>query len=472
MLSEVKKAIDSGQLDLALQLCTILLKNGEDPMLYVYRGAALATKGDLTGAEEAFLRAKTLDKTLIAPYKNLAQIHLIKNDPRAIDELILASWLDPDDPKPSADLARINPEICALPDVDLVFYTGTPWLDHTFSPQDYLKRPLGGSESSLLCLVRELAKIGYRIAVFCNTNDIQVYDNVFFYPVAQYFIRTRAREVPVLVAFRFVYPLTKKIPARRRIVWLQDTQGSAMRENLAGIVGETDLIFSLSEFHGRELMARHNIPAKKLVKTRNGFDAHFFEGVKSARLPGSLVYFSRPERGLGEALEAFKLVRMSLPHAVLHVCAYTPFNDIDKDESLKSFVPLLRQNGVIYHGGLAKPELVKLLSQTELMLYPNVTDLETSCVAAIEAMAAGVAVVTSDRGALPETVADGVGGVVIAYGRGDQVFVKNLAQAAVNLLGDKKRLASLSDSAQTRAWQIFSWQKIASEWDGLLKQII
>lgn len=474
MLAEIKKALEAQDYVRALQLCELPHPLSEDPMCWVYRGAALMHLGRLTEAEAAFEEATRRDPTLVAPYKNLAQIRMARKDPRACEDLILSTWLDPADPKPFQDLHQLAPELFKFPDVDIVFYTGTPWLNLNFVPGDLDSRPLGGSETALIAMARELARRGRRVACFCNTSVIQTYDNVFYAPVSHFFLMARTVKIPILMASRFPYPFQKGLRTDCNLLWLHDVQGSAMNEPLLPLMSHVDLVFVLSDTQAAELMRRHQIPPKKIIKTRNGFLPEYFAQEVPARQrePMSLVYASRPDRGLGEALEVFKILRLSIPQAVLHVCAYTPWNDLEKDRDLAHFMPLLRSPGIIYHGGLSKPELMQLFEKTQLLLYPNVTELETSCMVAIEAMAAGLPVITSDRGALPETLADGVGGRVIAFGNGDEIFIRDLASACLELLTNSTAWETLSRTARKRAWDTYRWEQVAAEWDRLFEQVL
>ncbi len=118
-----------------------------------------------------------------------------------------------------------------------------------------------------------------------------------------------------------------------------------------------------------------------------------------------ICYTSTPWRGLEVLLRSWEL--MDTTNCELHIFSSTKiygdyfsssnehiYNDLyEKSKSLKN---------VVYRGSIPNEELRNELPYFDILAYPSTFE-ETSCIAVIEALSAGLRVITSNIGALPET---------------------------------------------------------------------
>jgi hypothetical protein len=143
------------------------------------------------------------------------------------------------------------------------------------------------------------------------------------------------------------------------------------------------------------------------------------------------------------------------------------------DADQKAFGDLYRsatQPGVTLHGSVPQPVLLQNLAHSGFLLYPN-TYPETSCIAAIEAQAAGCVVVTSALAALKETVENGTTGICINGDPHSDEYQKEFVAAVHGLLKNPSRLMTMSEAARKRAWRIYDWAVIAAEWNDILARM-
>jgi glycosyltransferase involved in cell wall biosynthesis len=118
-----------------------------------------------------------------------------------------------------------------------------------------------------------------------------------------------------------------------------------------------------------------------------------------------LCYISTPWRGLDVLLKAWELLKPE--NCELHVFSSTKiygkdFANNNEDQYQELYDRCESLEGVVYRGSIPNLDLRKELCTFDILAYPNTFE-ETSCIAVIEALSAGLRVVTSNLGALPET---------------------------------------------------------------------
>jgi len=131
------------------------------------------------------------------------------------------------------------------------------------------------------------------------------------------------------------------------------------------------------------------------------------QSILAAKTPvPTLAYTSTPFRGLDLLLDVFPLIQHAIPGVQLKVFSSLKVYQIaeDQDGHHALYQRCHAMEGVDYVGSLPQPDLVKALRTVTILSYPNIFP-ETFCIAALEAMACGCQVITSNLGALPETTA-------------------------------------------------------------------
>ena len=117
-----------------------------------------------------------------------------------------------------------------------------------------------------------------------------------------------------------------------------------------------------------------------------------------------LCYTSTPWRGLDILLDAWELIKPN--NCELHIFSSCNIYGPEFGKNDVNYEPLYERcttlPGVVYRGSIPNSELREELPTFDILAYPNTFE-ETSCIAVIEALSAGLRVVTSNLGALPET---------------------------------------------------------------------
>jgi FkbM family methyltransferase len=117
-----------------------------------------------------------------------------------------------------------------------------------------------------------------------------------------------------------------------------------------------------------------------------------------------ICYTSTPWRGLDILLKAWEILQPK--NCELHVFSSCKIYGKDFAEQDSLYQELYDTcevlPNVVYRGSIPNEDLRKELLHFDILAYPNTFE-ETSCIAVIEALSAGLRVVTSSLGALPET---------------------------------------------------------------------
>jgi tetratricopeptide (TPR) repeat protein len=329
-------------------------------------------------------------------------------------------------------------------------------------------KPLGGSESAVVYMARELARLDCEVFVFNSCREPKECHGVRYLPVSGFAEFAASQTADVFVAQRYWQPFLTDLRAGVKVYWVQDAHDQPFVQGLRDIelAERIDRIFTISEWQTRMFCSEFGLERSKFHVTRNGFRPELFESNGVARNPYRMAYASTPFRGLDVLLDVFPEIRKAVPEAELRLFTSMAVYGVGREEDEAQYGDLYertRQPGVTLMGSVPQETLARELSECALMVYPN-HFAETSCIAAIEAQAAGAPVVTTQLGALPETVVGGVTGICIPGDGKSPEYRQTFVEKTVALLKDPARLAKMSEAARARAFERYPWGRIAEEW--------
>jgi glycosyltransferase involved in cell wall biosynthesis len=158
-------------------------------------------------------------------------------------------------------------------------------------------------------------------------------------------------------------------------------------------------------------------------------------------------------KGLVHLLEALAKVRTERPDAELVV--------IGKPTAEGPVARAIDELGLVesvkFVSGVTDEKIVELYAEAELAVVPSL--YEGFSLPAIEAMAAGVPVVATTGGAIPEVVGrDGTTAALVPPADGGA-----LAVMILELLADPARRASIGEAGRQRAVERYSWKVTAEK---------
>lgn len=218
-----------------------------------------------------------------------------------------------------------------------------------------------------------------------------------------------------------------------------------------------DTIITVSAASKRDIVQYYRVPEAKITHIPEGTDyqpcasAHVAQAHTRYKLPERYILFvgSVEERkNLRRVLEAFHLLRQrSIPQKLVIVGAQKwRFTGI-----LETFEKLELENDVVFTGYVEEGDLPALYTGADAFVFPSL--YEGFGLPALEAMACGVPVVSSNLSSLPEVVGDA--GLLI-----DPYDTQAIADALYRLLNDIELHKSLRAKGLARA-QNFRWSTTA-----------
>jgi glycosyltransferase involved in cell wall biosynthesis len=294
--------------------------------------------------------------------------------------------------------------ICIADTVDRDYHVGTP-----------LRQPMGGMQSAACHLAVALAKQGDDVTFLNSTREPGRWFDV------DCVSRDDSRAIGKLAQqpFDVVVSLTANpLPFRELfgpdtplLLWTGHADDQPPVEVLAHqqIRDLWDGFVFASEWQRECFIAKFGLDRGRTTVLRYAiapvFENRFTSAADLASAkradPVRLAYTSTPYRGLQLLMAVFPL--LTRPARLAVYSSMATYAGGNTDTPYRELYDTCRNMPrVDYIGAIPQPDLASALEKVGVLAYPNMFP-ETGCIAVMEAMASGCAIVTSDLAALPET---------------------------------------------------------------------
>jgi predicted O-linked N-acetylglucosamine transferase (SPINDLY family) len=278
----------------------------------------------------------------------------------------------------------------------------------------YIK-PLGGTQSAICYFLEEMASRGHPTYLFNKASEMERnIRNVKHINVNNWlsYIKTNNIIFDIIIVScipseLFQIKLQLNQPKTMFGLWTGHDidQEASKLFNDKKTVDFIDLFMFVSDWQRLRYVEKFDIPYDKTLILRNGIGKPFekYLNMPTNKISNSMTYCSIPWRGLELLIPIFKKIKEYNKDASLQI--FSGMNIYQQAEKPGLFDEFKKMESVECSYGVSQVKLADSLYKIDYLSYPN-TFQETSCITALQAMACGCLILTSNLGALKETMGD------------------------------------------------------------------
>ncbi len=357
-----------------------------------------------------------------------------------------------------------------------------------FNGNTIKERSLGGSESAAYYTAKELAARGHQVVVFTETDEPGEFDGVTYvgmgnrtqpHPMGEawhFYCENTPHEVNIIQRQPggFMFHIQSKI----NLWWAHDIALKRNNPPFMAQLWQTDRVLPVSNWFKDQITNAWLCDPDIISPIHNGVDYSLFDQFQlkdnthpfripqgaigsgaQGPTPITLLYSSRPERGLENLVKIGGIMEQLIekaPHVKLKVCGYE-----HPVPALDGYYKMLRARcdelpNVEHLGQLTKQELARIqCEEADVWCYPTEFE-EVSCITAMECMAAGMYVLTTNTAVLPETT-DGY----------ENITRFNYGEDIVDKFVDW--LTNFNNKFRRRPFRGYSWSNVADEFEEIIR---
>jgi spore coat protein SA len=249
-------------------------------------------------------------------------------------------------------------------------------------------------------------------------------------------------------------------------------------ETAVKCIENVEFITTVSQFIADGIRNRYAIADKKLNVVYSGVDVEKYQpswskegienrnnlksklGIKEDKI---ILYVSRlsPKKGSDIVLKAMKIVMESRKDVALAVVGSKWYGDNNQDQYTQSLNTLAKtlKGPVVFTGFITPAEIAKYFNLGDVFICASQWE-EPLARVHYEAMAAGLPIITTNRGGNAEVVNQEYGnGIVIDDYSNPNIFAEKINY----LLNNEAEALKLGETARNHAVKKYSWKRVAKD---------
>lgn len=350
-------------------------------------------------------------------------------------------------------------------------------------------KTLGGSESSVIFMTRELAKLGVSVTVYNNCQEEGIFDGVRYINLSN--IKEESYDILIsqrnLAPFfniklrieyekqynqkhRSYFKLVKN--AKWKVVWLHDFEyvgqpflQKVLEENLI------DEVFTLSDNHFLKTIKEVNpdLSKNKFFHTRNGIVPYYKEIDLSKKDRNLFLFNATRVKGLDPLLrDVWPKIKKEIPNAKLKIIGgyyirnnTTKINPVKKPEEFQILIDKFHnKDGIYFTGALLHNEVAKEYLDASYFIYPAIYP-ETFGISIVEGHYYGVPLIGCKYGAIEETST--LENSYLINGSYNRNKLEDLIEQ-VKIAYNEKELWEEKIKYNENYKQVLGWDSVALQW--------
>lgn len=345
----------------------------------------------------------------------------------------------------------------------ILFVCGTPNHD----PHQRTSRATGGILNSMTLIPEMLAAKGHEVYVDSTYDKSEIVGGVHYVKKGE-----KIGKWDIVVFNRNILPkefvLYSKEMGAKVVWWLHDiVQLTYLKDDAFKYV---DKVIALSNYCKQTYTDFYDIDADKVVVIPNGVDGRIFYPSTAPRNRQLVMMASALVKGFLPIPTVYDNLKRHSFDLDFRIYSSQALHGLQNNREQQLFLDNMDRQGAHVYSPVNQEVLGHLLRQARCLLMPN-SYPEICSNLLIQAQACGCPVVTSDIGANPEFIENGVTGVMTTKYKPHDLFswIVEYTNKALDVFLDDKYAAKISENAPR---DVRSWEQIGEMWENELKQLV